>query len=510
MAFFRSERGIGRGEIAESRLEAPFFALFMLIASVFLFVFYFRTGNQSLTLALAISMLVFGITVVRVEFGVYILVLAMLLSPEIEGSTEYSGERPVSLRYDDLLIMVIFVGVMVKLAFEGRLRLWQPSPVNAGIVAYFGICVFSTLLAYSRDLGAWDERSALFVMLKMLEYYLIFFLVGHAIRDLRSMRRQMTMFFLVALVVSIYGVYTIGAEPRVSAPFEAGGTEPNTLGGYLTLVICVAAGLYTQAPAYTTRLFLALIAGTAFIPFLYTLSRASYVALLVGLASIGIISRKYITLAVLAAVILLSPLLMPEKVIERVRFTFQEDSGIAVNVAGRAIPLDKSTHERLEIWDKVWFILGVGPEYALLGGGVSWESVMDSQYARVILETGLLGLAAFLYLQFRLLKTAREAYRWTEDWYGRGLAFGVFAGTLALVAHSMGTISFLIVRIMEPFWFLAALAGMVRNEALARHAARLRARTQAAPAPPETEPGTGPPAPDAQEPAPMLNPARSN
>lgn len=486
MAFFRSERGIGRGEIAESRLEVPFFIAFMLLASAFLFIFYFRTGNQSLTLALAISMLVFGITVVRADFGVYILVLAMLLSPEIETGTPAAGERAISLRYDDILIMVIFVGVMVKLAFEGRLRLWQRNPVNAGILAYFGVCIFSTLLAYERDLGAWDERSALFVTLKMFEYYLIFFLVGHAVRDLHLLRRQMAMFLGVALVVSIYGIYTIQAEPRVSAPFETGGTEPNTLGGYLTLVICVAVGLFTQAPATRNKVLCATIAGTAFLPFLYTLSRASYVALLVGLVTLGIISRRFSILLAVTIVLLTSTLIMPDKVVERVKLTFQEDSGVGVSVAGQAIPLDKSTYERVEIWDKVWFILGVGPEYALFGGGVGWESVMDSQYARVILETGLVGLAAFLFLQFRILKAAREAYRWTEDWYGRGLAYGVFAGTLALIAHSVGTISFLIVRIMEPFWFLVALTCFVRSEAIARHAARVLATRKRAALPPVT------------------------
>ena len=42
----------------------------------------------------------------------------------------------------------------------------------------------------------------------------------------------------------------------------------------------------------------------------------------------------------------------------------------------------------------------------------------------------------------------------------------VFAITFALIAHSMGTISFLIVRIMEPYWFLVALAMVVRHNAI--------------------------------------------
>lgn len=478
MALFRSERGIGRGEIAESRLEFPIFAMLMLLCCVGLLVVHFYLGNQSVTLALAISLLVFGATVVRVEFGVCVLVVAMLLSPEIDAGNELSGERNLNLRYDDVLILVIFLGVMVKLAFEGQLRLWQPSPVNAGIVAYFSVCIISTLLALERNLGAWDRRTAFFTMLKMLEYYMIFFLVGHAVRNLKSVRRQMALFFVVALIVSVYGIYTIGTTPRVGAPLEQGGTEPNTLGGYLTLVICLAVGLLTQARQFQWKLIMLGISGIAFIPFLYTLSRASYIALLVGLVVLGVVSRKFIILAVLGAVLASSTFIMPEKVIERVSHTFQKDTGESITLAGRetGVKVDKSTHERFLVWRKVRFILTLSLPFALLGAGVSWESVLDSQYARVFLETGLLGAFAFAFLLYRLLRTSREAYRWTGDWVGRGIGIGMFAATLALIAHAVGTISFLIVRIMEPYWFLVAITVIVRNQAIETH--RMRAIAQ--------------------------------
>ncbi len=473
MALFRSERGIGRGEVAESRLEAPLFAGFMLVCGMILAAQHFYLGNQSITFALAVSLLVFGATVVRVEYGLYVLIIAMLLSPEIDAGTAISGERNLNIRYDDVLIIVIFLGVMVKLSFEGRLSLWQPSPINAGIATYYALCVLSTLLACQRGLGAWDGRSACFIMLKMLEFYLLFFLVGHATRDLRDVKKILVLLFGVALVVSLYGIYSIGATPRVSAPFEKGGTEPNTLGGYLVIIICLCVALWTQAPRLWRKLLLLAIGGITFVPFLYTLSRASYLALAVGIATIAVISRNLIIAAVMVLVLAFSPILMPKEVKERVAYTIQHQSGY--EVANTGISVDKSTAERFQVWRKVKYILGRGPVLAALGGGVSWESVLDSQYARVILETGLLGLAAFLFLQFTVLRTTRNAYRWTEDWLSRGIAMGTFAATLALMVHSVGTISFLIVRIMEPYWLLVALCVNIRNMALAHHWARARA-----------------------------------
>jgi hypothetical protein len=476
MALFRSERGIGRGEVPESRIEVPIFAAFMILCSILVFVVHLVYGNQSITIAIALSIVVFGVTVVRVEAGLYILILSMLLSPEIVA--EANETHNLNVRYDDLLIMVIFLGVMVKLAFEGKLIPWQPSPINMGILAYYSICLISSGLALERSLGAWNRRDAFFVLLKMLEFYLIFFLAGHAVRNLRDIRNQMFMFFVVAIIVSLYAIYTIPTESRVGAPFDEGGTEPNTLGGYLTIILCLLLGLFTQAPGYFRKFALASVMLLATVPFLYTLSRASYVSFIVAAIVISVISRKYALILVLAAVLGTSSIFMPEKIKERVTHTFQKESGQEIVVGGTntGVMVDKSTNERILVWRKVRFLMGLSPQYFLLGAGVSWESVLDSQYARIFLETGTLGMLAFIFMQYRILKTVRQAYRWTDDWMARGIAMGMFGAVCALISHGMGTISFLIVRIMEPYWFLLAICVVIRADAIEKHWTASQAR----------------------------------
>lgn len=477
---FRNQpQGIGRGEVAESRIEAPFFAAFMVICALSVLVVHAWFNNGALTLALAVSMVVLGVTVVKVELGVAILVVAMLLSPEIDFGTEVSGEHELNIRYDDLLICVIFLGVLVKLAFEGRQSFWHPSPINAGIITYYLVCIVSTLLALRANLPAWDKRLAFFVMLKMAEFYMIFFLVGNAIRNLREIRHQLTLFFIVATFISCYCLFMVRTVQRVGTPFEAQGAEPNTLGGYLMLVMCISMGLLTQAKTFRFQLLLFCMSALAFIPFLYTLSRASYIALLVAMFALGIISRKIYIILALALVLVLSPFLMPEDVKDRVNYTFQRGTGKEVTLGGRDLgfQVDKSTHERFYVWQKVRFLLSIAPWF---GGGVAWETVLDSQYARVIMETGLIGLSAFLLLQYRILKTCRESYLWTRDWVGRGLGLGITAATIGLITHSLGTISFLIVRIMEPFWFLVALAVVIRSIGIQEFQARQQQQRTAA------------------------------
>lgn len=478
MLFSRSERGIGRGEVAESRIEAPFLAAFMAFCAVVLLIAHLQFQNYAITLALAITMMVFGTTVVRVDFGVAILVIVMLISPQIDLTNRGTAEHDLNIRYDDVLIAVIFLGVLVKMAFDGRRGLWRSNPINVPIVLHYSFCVMSTLLAVRANLGAWDSRNALFIILKMAEYYMIFFLVVNSLNNLRDVRRQLTLFFLVATFLSAYVFFSAAPGERLGTPFQTKGPEPNTFGGYLMVVMCVALGIMTQAPNWRRKaLFLAII-GVAFVPFLYTLSRASYFGAFVAFLSLGIIGRKWYVVAMVIITIVISPMVMPDAIKDRVNYTFQRGTGEAVVVGGRdtGLQVDKSTYERIYVWEKVRFILQKAPWF---GGGVGWGMILDSQYARVIMETGLIGLCAFVFLQWRLFKTSREAFRWSRDWIGRGVALGVASATIGLIVHSLGTISFLIVRIMEPYWLLIALTVVVRSSAIEAYARQLRAQRRA-------------------------------
>jgi hypothetical protein len=446
----------------------------MVLCAVLLFLIHAYYQSVIVTLGAGATFIVFAITVLRVDWGVYILVVCTLLSPEVDAGAIGMGNRSLNIRIEDFLIIVVFLGVLVRNVWEGQPTFWRPSPINSGIIVYLTICIASTAVAWHRGLPLFraNRTAALFVLLKMVEFYMVFILVGSAIRNRTQMRKQIVVFLTVALIVSVYAIYSrFSALERVSAPFEKGGTEPNTLGGYLVLVMCICAGLFTQAPSRRMKACLLGITIITFFPFLFTLSRASYIAFVAALVVLSLVGRKWSLLAIMVGVLALSEFIMPPDVKQRVNYTFQEGAGERVYVAGRdtGLQVDKSTYERIYVWQKVRYNLSVWP---WLGGGVEWGRILDSQYARVLIETGLLGFAAFMFLQWRLLLTTRQAYLWTDDWFARGLSMGAFTATVALVVHSMGTISFLIVRIMEPYWFLIALATVTRSIALEEYLAR--------------------------------------
>ena len=82
---------------------------------------------------------------------------------------------------------------------------------------------------------------------------------------------------------------------------------------------------------------------------------------------------------------------------------------------------------------------------------------MDAQYPRILVETGICGMLAFAWLVYTLFHVGLSTWRYAQDDLLRGLSAGLIAGFVGLLVHAIGANTFIIVRIMEPFWFLTGI-----------------------------------------------------
>ena len=100
-------------------------------------------------------------------------------------------------------------------------------------------------------------------------------------------------------------------------------------------------------------------------------------------------------------------------------------------------------------------------EHPIVGYGVTGYKFLDTQYLRVITETGLVGLSLFLLLISTIFRQGYRVFKKTTDSFYKGLTMGYLAGFIGLIGHALGANTFVIVRIMEPFWFLTAMVIML-------------------------------------------------
>lgn len=420
-------------------------------------------------LVLAAALAVFLIVFVRTEFGLYLVIFSMLLSPQLGSGGMVAEGRRIVIRSEDILLLVVAFSWLAKTAVNKELGLTLKTPLNRPIVAYVAATAIATLVGYMT--GTVAGFGGAFYVLKYVEYFVVYYMVVNNLIDRRQAWRLVAAAFLTAVIVSLIGMTMIPSGQRVSAPFEGKEGEPNTFGGYLLLLIAMAAGVALETKHLQTRAIYLGLTGLMSIPFLFTLSRTSYVGAIPAMGALAVLSsRRRLMIGALAVAIVASPAalaFLPDSVTKRVRYTFEPERGQPTVRVG-AVGLDPSTSARLISVKQAFEGFTNRP---ILGYGVTGFAFMDQQFARTLVETGIIGFATFLALIWAVIKAGMHSLRTLTVPEDRGLALGFVAGTFGLLGHALGANTFIIVRIMEPFWFFAAiivaLPGLTQAEAAA-------------------------------------------
>jgi len=420
-------------------------------------------------LVLAAALAVFLIVFVRIEFGLYLVIFSMLLSPQLGSGGAVAEGRRIVIRSEDLLLLVVAFSWLAKTAVNKELGLTLKTPLNRPILAYVAATAIATLIGYMT--GTVAGYGGVFYVLKYIEYFIVYYMVVNNLVDRRQAWRLVTAAFLTAVIVSLIGLTQIPSGQRVSAPFEGKAGEPNTFGGYLLLLIAVAGGIALETTRLRTRAIYLGLAGMMSIPFMFTLSRTSYVGAIPAVATMAVLSsRRRLMIGGLIVALVASPAVMtlfPDSVMKRVHYTFEPERGQPTVRVG-AVGLDPSTSARLISVKQAFEGFTHRP---IFGYGVTGFAFMDQQFARTLVETGIVGLATFLALVWAVLKAGVTSYRALTVPEERGLALGFVAGTVGLLGHALGANTFIIVRIMEPFWFFAAIVVALPGLAQAETAA---------------------------------------
>jgi O-antigen ligase len=138
---------------------------------------------------------------------------------------------------------------------------------------------------------------------------------------------------------------------------------------------------------------------------------------------------------------------------ERIAFTFMQPEEKGQIQFGK-VRLDTSASARILNYKQAFSYWRKNP---ILGYGITGHHFMDAQYPRILVETGIIGMLAFAWLVYALFQVAINTWRNARDDLMRGLSVGLTAGLVGLLVHAVGANTFIIVRIMEPFWFVTGI-----------------------------------------------------
>jgi len=442
---------------------AEFFKLLLFTLSIVFIVYYTISLKDTpyynyMNIILIIFVVV--VTFISPEKGLYIFIIVSMFSPEINYGRV--GRRNILVRYDDIMVVVgIFAWLIIRI-MRKDIKFLVSTPLDKPILFFILICALSTsrgVLIRQVD----NPKKAFFYILKLIEYFFVYYLVINTIKNKIQLRKFMTI-FIITLICSLY----IGFDQimqgvgRISTPFESE-PEPNTFGGYLLFMLAIITSMAIMQVRILHKKFLFFLIPIIIWIFLHTLSRGSYLGYFPVMVTMTFLlpkgKRVYGAFIVFLSLILIPYL--PDYIKVRIDRTFQGKATYKIpTLLGdeKTIQLDSSSSSRVT---KFRNILNYWAEYPIFGLGITGAGFVDSTLFRTIGELGLMGMFAFVWLISTIFSETINSFKYSRNNLNKGLCIGYICGLVGLIIHGTTANTFFLIRIMGPFWFITGLIIMI-------------------------------------------------
>jgi hypothetical protein len=385
--------------------------------------------------------IVYLLAMADIRIGICVLILTVGLSPE------FAIGDVGNLRAEDFILPVLLVAWLGR-TFAKRTE-FISTPLKWPIMLMLFFWAASSLQGMA--LGTVTFTASLFYYGKFVEYILFFLLMLNNTHSEEDAKLYAVFMIIAGTCVGAYGAYEatgdhgVAITAKVTGPY---GETSNILGGYLTFHMALTIGLMVTISSMRYRLLLLCCFLVQFYPFIYTFSRTSYIALLAGLAVLGILRVRRL-LVFLFFGLFVVPFLVTTEVVSR--------AASILDIFGKSPP--SSWTARTYGWRKFGRKIFV---YPILGQGVGATrfSSVDNEYMRVILDTGLIGLILFVWFLFAMLRVGLQTYeRVSKSEILSGISLGYVGGLLVLMVHGLGSPCFSAIRTMEPLMLATGLVG---------------------------------------------------
>jgi O-antigen ligase len=386
--------------------------------------------------------------------------------------------------WNEGLIFLLYVAFFLKSRAEGRMD-WKATRLHWLILATFVAAVLSMIANWifhpmSLDIAkkpyTWVEvhatvSSAIYGIRALLEYTLYFFVLNALIDDEDTVRDMMHVLLVAATAVAAYGIYQklSGMETPKSWTYsehESGLKirvfstigNPNSLGGYMVLVAPIAAALTLWAKNWSQRLIYGAASLIMIACLVLTYSRGAWIGFVAAMVLYTIITRnKWLAIIGIAGIAIV-PFAAPS-LVDRLTLAFTPEYIAKAGNKGR-----------VEFWGrafKIWqkspiFGAGIGTvgDTVALKFNMPGATWIDNQYMRVLAETGLLGIIAYVsMLAAPVIRGAKFVFfgKAQKGTYLYALCAGITAAIFGMIVENFTAGIFENEVVITTFWPLIAL-----------------------------------------------------
>ena len=371
---------------------------------------------------------------------------------------------PTPIRVDDVVIATVLGGWLIARVL-GRRRPTPASPVTPFLLLYGLVAAVTTLLGIGAEIAR--PSTAAFHFLRLVEYALLYYFFYCSI-DPSELPDVVRVFrFALLTIVAIWVIqHGTGASVRGSlidwATLYPSFSATYDFGGYIMLATIVLYALWS------TGADRGLLTTFGFVAGLYLLlngdSRASLLGLVVAVGFDLFLRLRWQVALGLLAISAATPYLINSRKMEGLlNVVFALLTSFSADTVERTFLSDPSIGLRLRNWQMALERWGQRP---LVGDGLGaylqyvriydQPGTPDGWYIRVLSESGLLGLLAFVLLIGGVSWSLLRAYAEETRPLHRAMIYGA---TLALIGTSANALlidTFVSYKIMGVFWMIIA------------------------------------------------------
>lgn len=379
----------------------------------------------------------------KTELGLYGAIVAIPLVP---------------FKYISLLIFYTFACYLLKKLYKKEsLRL---TPIDGGLIIFFIILVFSSIFSIT----AKQSFQQLFMYTSIL---LMVFIVSKDL-DKRELNILLMCLVITATFVALFGIYQystgdmgghgwvdIKTNPNLKARAYSTMDNPNILAQYLVIACSMSMALFLDSKNKLRKLLLFLSTGITFLCLLLTFSRGGWIAFFLAFSMIVLVeNKKIIPIGVLFGIV--SLFFLPEVVIDRLKTIGNLE--------------DSSNAYRFSIWAAALRML---KDFWFSGVGLGYEAFMKAYpnymlsgikaahahnlYLQLAIETGIFGLAIFLYNIVKTYTTGIMVLMKSVNSFQKKITIAAMGALSGLLSHGLVEHVLFDYRVIFLFWLMIAI-----------------------------------------------------